>query len=234
MDGVMADRLIRFGVGDGSKRAATWKCWNTKGTNDVYVACRELGGALKTSLHESGSWHVAFSWDYLEKNADFPSTEWPTRYIEKWPKPPDIATGVTLAYRIVTPAASVTTAVVPDQTTGVLWIAPAADGFAVEIDILISRPSAVLRSWPGRTSMGTQLVGSFLTEAGDTVWVVNWTIPVPDSKEPLTGRGRFFKGRSAADLAEPNVRAILFGDEPDGSRKMIDCVFPPAAGSEAM
>src|SRR5215468_9194933 len=54
---------IRFDVsGEGGRRAASWKCWAEigRGKNDVYVACRGLGGVIKTSLHESGDWLVDY------------------------------------------------------------------------------------------------------------------------------------------------------------------------------
>lgn len=80
----MTELAIRFGVGDGQRRAATWKCWavDGPGRNDVYLACRELRGAMKASLHKSGRWHVAFDQQFLERNAV--REEWPTRFMETW------------------------------------------------------------------------------------------------------------------------------------------------------
>ena len=46
----VADVVIGFSVGDGQRRrAATWRCWAAQGLgrNDVYLAYRELRGALK-------------------------------------------------------------------------------------------------------------------------------------------------------------------------------------------
>lgn len=65
----MADRALRFGVSNGiDRRAATWKLWTEPkdGKFDVYLACRALGGSLKTSMHQSGQWHVAYSKETFE------------------------------------------------------------------------------------------------------------------------------------------------------------------------
>ena len=59
---------LRFAVRAVSgHRAATWKVWTLGGEkNDVYVACRGLGGQLKASLHQSGQWHVSFTKQFFE------------------------------------------------------------------------------------------------------------------------------------------------------------------------
>lgn len=66
----MAKRSLRFGIHDGfTRRAATWKVWTetANGNSDVYLACRALGGSLKASLHQSGSWHIAIRQEHLNK-----------------------------------------------------------------------------------------------------------------------------------------------------------------------
>jgi hypothetical protein len=57
--------VARFGVGSADgPRSAVWRLWTGKGTSDVYVAARTLGGNLKVSLHESGVWRYAFTKEY--------------------------------------------------------------------------------------------------------------------------------------------------------------------------
>ena len=66
----MAEQSLRFGVTNvADKRAATWKCWTlSSGDSDVYLACRETGKAMKTSLHASGQWHHAYTGEFFEAN----------------------------------------------------------------------------------------------------------------------------------------------------------------------
>jgi len=82
----MGKQALRFVIHDGAgNRAATWKLWTKTGAgrSEVYLACRELRGTLKASLHESGHWHIAYPqqvFEELVKDA-IPKSE--DRYIEK-------------------------------------------------------------------------------------------------------------------------------------------------------
>jgi hypothetical protein len=161
---------IRFSVGDGQhRRAATWRCWAAQGLakNDVYLACRELKGALKASLHQSGQWHIAFDGLFLQRNAV--SEEWPTRFITSWDRPQQTAPGLTLAYRIITPFATVNAKISPEHDKGIVWIQPPPVGHAVETVVIITTAGTTTTDWPSKRSMGTQLVGRFQLDNGDTV-----------------------------------------------------------------
>jgi len=110
----MAEWSIRFGITDGEGHcASTWKLWTDKGMgkSDVYLTCRALGGKLKTSLHDSGSWHIAYTPNTFKEKVEGAVAKQRDRFIEKWPRPKPIAKGVTLAYRIVTPWSSVTSSI---------------------------------------------------------------------------------------------------------------------------
>ena len=132
----MADFAVRFTVRNQSgQRAATWKCWSQAGKEDVYLACRELGGALKTSLHESGRWHTAYFEGFFEGSVPEEHRTERGRFIDQWQRPEPIAPGVTLAYRIVTPWSSVTA---PDEESGSLVSVPAPpEGRAIEFDVFL-------------------------------------------------------------------------------------------------
>ncbi len=223
----MPEEAIRFGVGDGvSRRAATWKCWANRGAgkNDVYLSCRELGGALKTSLHASGRWHTSFDRKFLEANAI--QEEWPSRFVMGWDRPDDLAQGVTLAYRIVTPFAAVNAAVDPERLSGIVWIQPPPEGRAVETAVVIRRSRVSTTNWPGKRSMNTSLVGHFDLDNGDTVWLVTRVthLTTMPSLNVSANRVRFFHGKGEADVKGPGLRGIVFGSEPDGSRVMYEVV----------
>ncbi|MDY0088496.1 MAG: hypothetical protein RBS78_08120 [Coriobacteriia bacterium] len=230
----MADQVLRFSVGaaDGN-RAASWRVWSPsgRGKSDVYLACRSLGGALKTSLHESGSWHVGFIRDYVEANLDEADPKYADPYLQRWPRPAEIAPGVTLAYRILVMSSAVTGSGSNVGNTPMSWIPAPPAGMAVEITVLLTTAEATGRSWPGRDSMGTELVGSYLLDNGETVWVVHRAIDAPAIDLPATGRTAFFNGKCADDLNGPDVRALVFGDAADGSRGFVDCAVrgPSAA-----
>jgi len=71
--------------------------------------------------------------------------------------------------------------------------------------------------------MGTKPVGSYKLSIEETVWVVYWVIDSPDLSAANKGIGRFYKGRGKKDLEPGNLRALVFGEEPDGSRVIYDC-----------
>ena len=102
----MPQQSLRFSVRDqDGNRAATWKLLTHTGSgkHDVYLTCRSLGGALKSSLHQSGSWHIGFIRDFLEKNLEDGHPKRNDPYIDRWARPTETGPGVTLAYRIVVP-----------------------------------------------------------------------------------------------------------------------------------
>ena len=145
------------------------------------------------------------------------------RYIEKWPRPSDIAPGITLAFRIVTPWSAVSTPIKKDKLKGVTWLPNAPEPKATEIDILITKPTTQATGWPGRQSMGTSFIGSFPLENGETVWAVYFIVDMPDFSSLGRGTGKFFKGKDEKNLKEEGLRLLLFGTQPDGSRVMYDC-----------
>ncbi len=221
----MPQRVLRFGIRDDQgMRAATWKLWTEAagGKSELYLACRAPGGALKASLHESGRWHVAYSRETFEKRVKdaLPGKD---RFIQRWSKPPEIDPGVTLAYRIVTPWSAPTIPVEAESRKDFVWLPNAPEPNATEIDIFIIGPHTTVTNWPGKRSHGTFLVGSFPLENGDTVWAVHWVVPMPDLTKPGSGSGRFYRGRTEADLQSDAVRALVFGEAPDGSRVIYDC-----------
>jgi hypothetical protein len=224
----MPEIALRFGLSNGAGlRAATWKLWtnNTDGKFDVYLANRALGDTLKASLHESGQWHIAYSQKTFEEQVQGAIPQQDKRFIETWPRPPEIEPGITLAYVIITPSAGVTAPIDPKFDKKIQWLRNAPEGKATEIAILIAKPEKKFEAgdWPGKASRGTSLIGSFPLANGETVWVVGTHVPQPDIKVAGPGVGRFYKGKSREDLKDANLRVIVFGDGPAGSRVMYDC-----------
>jgi len=220
----MPEQAIRFGISDGSeRRATTWKLWTPSGKSDVYLACRPLGGKLKASLHQSGCWQVAYSQEFFQENVEGHISSQQDRFLERWPRPRLIAPGVTLAFRIVTPYSAVTIPI-SDSDKNITWLPNCPPQRATEIDVFIVSSMTPVSGWPGKNKMKTNPVGSYRLANGESVWVVYWVVDMPDLSSATKGVGRFYKGGSEEDLKSDNLRAIVFGKEPDGSRVMYDCV----------
>lgn len=219
----MPQEAIRFGVRALSgHRASTWKVWSANAPkHDVYLACREMKGEFKASMHQSGNWHISFS-KSLHADGFADASERPdSRFFDTWPRPPEIGPGITLAFRVVVPWFSATIEV-KEEEVDVVWVAPAGKGYAIEFAILITSPTCVVSGWPAKRSMKSELVGSFSLATGETVWVVHTTMPV-QTPPPIRGTARFFRDASRANLLDSHgLRAVSFGEVPDGSRVMYD------------
>jgi len=220
----MAEQAIRFSVcSDDGFRAASWKCWTPSGKEDVYLTCRELGGALKASLHGSGSWHFAYAQSFFETSISETDRTERGRFIDLWQRPSPLAAGVILAFRIVTPWTSVCT---PHEVSEpIVRVDPPSEGCAIEFDLFLVNRETLVSGWPGKEKMGTKFVGSYTLPSGASVWVVYWDIPMPQLPA-IPGTAKFFQGRSIKDLEDlkdGSLRILAFGDEPDGSKVIYDC-----------
>ena len=214
-------------------RAAMWGVVTKVGSgkSDVYLFCRSLGGALKASLHESGSWHLGFLRDFAEESFDVDHPRRKDPYIEIWPRPSAIAGGLVLAYRILVPSSGVSVPITGEEPSSIIWLPAAPNGKATEVLIILASKAAKITSWPGATSMGTQLAGRMGLDNGDTAWVVHHVVDVPEVQLP-TGSTSWFQGKSKDDLAGASLRAVVFGSSADGSRIMIDtAVEVPGEGA---
>ncbi len=212
---------LKFGVRAISGRcAATWRVWSNGGTeNDVYVACRALGGELKASLHQSGQWHISYSKRFFADGFQ-PAHRPSTRFPDTWSRPEPIRPGFTVAHRIVVPWYAATSRPY-GQHEDVLWVPPAPEGHAVEFTIIFTDLRAPTGEWPGSRSMKSGLVGSFPLPSGELVWVV-WTVQPFSLPENIAGAPKYFKGNGRRSLTLGNLRAVAFAHHSDGSRVMYD------------
>jgi hypothetical protein len=165
--------------------------------HDVYLACRELRGALKASFHQSGNWHIAFSPGFYERSFEEDSSRPASRFSERWPRPHEIAPGITLAFRIVVPWFSAT--VRDEEKEDIFWVPSAAEGYAIEFTVFITSSGCIVTNWPGKKSMNSKFVGSIPLFSGETIWVVHTTTPI-QIPEPMQGKGCFFKGVDSSAL----------------------------------
>ena len=222
----MPQRSIRFGVRKNeSLHSATWKLWTNLSGNrsEIYLACRELGGELKASMHHSGEWHVAFCSNSFEEKVEGAISGLNSRFVEKWPRPPELAEGITLAFRIVTPESAVSSVSKVKKPNKLVWVPAPPEGKAIEIYICITTPKSNFSDWPGKDSMATELLGSIRLNNDDTVWVVSKNIEYPDLSNLSNGAVQLFKGKSKNDIKDAgNLRALIFGRNQDGSRVIYD------------
>jgi hypothetical protein len=211
---------FRFGVRDGDRRAATWVVTKPSATtSDIYVACRELNGAIHFSMHQSGSWHMAYERQKLSELFD-PAPDPMDRFIKTWPRP--AGDGQILAFRIITPMVAVSV-LDPRVPPKVKWISvPGLGRATVFFGVLVPGPVDE-SSWPGRAD-GTRLVGAMNVDIRGSLYVVENDVPFPKMPAPMTlPAPRYFRGKSEADLlARAGQRMLGMNFEDNGSLTLFD------------
>ena len=101
-----SEKVVRFAVRKGDRRAATWRLWSARNTRDVYLLVRETGQALKVSFHlETGDWAVAFTDHYVEADGRWIPER--GRRFHRFGPSAETIPGVVEAYRILVPTEGV-------------------------------------------------------------------------------------------------------------------------------
>lgn len=211
----MPEQHVSFSVADfrAARRAGTWKCFAPTHKREIYLACRELDGGLKVSLHASGSLNVAFA----KRREDLfaPEHAPATRFIVQ-SQLPSAVSGVRVACRIVTPHTSVSVPM-SAMDRGITYRLSPGRELAIETLIVVAEPNAVkLGGWPGKNK-GVSAVGCLRFPDGSEGWVVSRSIVHSLAPHAINGTARFFKGASKENLSERNLRMLSFGSHSDGS-----------------
>jgi hypothetical protein len=217
------EKAVRFAISDmAGHRAACWKLFSSGKKSDVYLTCRELGKMLKASIHESGACHVAFTRQAFEKrHLSLPAGQ-TDRFIQKWPRPDPLGGGVTLVYRILTSQMAVCAPTAGDKRD-TIYVPNCVPGYFTEVAILLTSGGATLTDWPGKNRMGTALIGSYPLGDTERVWAVYRTVPVP-TISPEQGTGQLPIDVTFRELRSAQKRAFIFGDQPDGSRVILETI----------
>ena len=84
---------------DGTDHCSTvWGIFSAKRSADMYICPRMLGGAVKVSLHQSGSWHVGLTAEGATNLSCGESRHW-----DIWKRGGDIAPGTVRAWYLLIP-----------------------------------------------------------------------------------------------------------------------------------
>lgn len=236
--GRSGEEVVRFAVGGPNEpRSFVWRIWTGKGTSDVYVAIRALGGVLKVSLHESGVWRYAFTKEFSEargkKDAD--------RVIERWVRPQPLYGGVTSAFEIVMPSAELALPRQPLPESArkhlkkVTWLRPAPEGHAKHIIVMYTEPGEPV------PETDVEILANFPLPDGRTVSVTVFEFPVSaDNQQKLEAARRAIaegmrqssmEGQAALQ-AELELRGYLYGHNEHGTRFFIDIAGDPVLDTD--
>lgn len=219
----MTEHSIRFAIrAEDGRTSDIWKCWTATGTGkrDVYLTSRPLGNnALKLSLHEGGQWHVAF--DSQKRDILFtPETAPPSRFLGKWQRPSAGSDPFVFGSRVLFPwSCPMDNAADAPQST--VWIPCAPARQMVEVAVFLLNVQTPPDDWPGKSSMGTLLVGFLPLEGHGQVAIVYRVCPMWDSAPEQRVTPSYFRDKSKSDIVDAN-RMVAWGEEADGSITFIE------------
>jgi hypothetical protein len=161
------------------------------------------------------------------------------RAFDKWTRPPEFAPGLTLAFDIVVPASEVTIPQHPAEAnaavrgTEIVWVPPAPAGYETHLTVLFTTAeatAATLPDWPGRSTMGSQLIFRAELPNTESVWLVTYDQPMrEENRQQLEGYKHAIitalKRQIGADAYSkiPEPRGYLYGHNEQGQwRFFID------------
>jgi hypothetical protein len=220
--------VARFAVGAAAcPRSAAWRLWTGKGTSDVYIAARTLGGDLKASLHESGVWRFASTKESWERRG---STAAADRVIERWKRPPPIEGG-TPAFMVIVPSGEIglprhpLTAKAKKYTKNVVWVPPAPEGFATHFIVMYTGPGGP------EPSAQDRFVDRFKLPNGQTIIILIQEHAISEADKQQLEAGRQAIAEAVRQGPEADRAALeawleprtwLYGHNEIGTRFFID------------
>jgi hypothetical protein len=91
-------RRLQLG-GDEGRCSTVWGVFSAKHSADFYICPRMAGGAVKISLHQSGSWHAGLTLEHVRQNQIVDSRHW-----DVWERGQnDLAPGTLRAWYLLLP-----------------------------------------------------------------------------------------------------------------------------------
>jgi len=164
--------------------------------------------------------------------------------VEKWDRPPELASGVTKAFEIIVPASEITTPNHPGAEAAfrkafsgrkIFWIDSPSQGREIHFMVVFTAPEVTdttlpLSGWPARDSLGSRLIAYKELTNSQTVWLVAYETSTSEENQQLVTEWKqtilsaFIEklGRGAyAEVLEPKM--YLYGrNNQDGTRFYVD------------
>lgn len=219
----MKPQELRLAVGgSGIARSGIWKFWSTR-TGDVYIACREMRGGFKVSIHSSGLCNAGFSSEYAKGTLREYGVWSGSRHIEQWRIVRPV-TQPTMAARLFIPGSEVRVLANHEKhSPRITWIPLPSPDKTVCIEVVLARSQDQFRSEDcGRIFTARWALGS-----GESLWVGHQTIDTPrDVLEGIatqrSGDRIQLDGRAEWNRDHPQGRLLVFGPNIGGWVSFID------------
>ena len=129
---------VATGTSDRQLSSAIWRIWQGKNNDDIYIAVRQIAGAVKCSLHPNRYCYVGFTKQFAELLKAGGRHVPPNRAWTSWERPVTPADGFLFVAEIWLPPAPIYT--LSERVPKSMWlIEPPGEGKAVVINIVYSR-----------------------------------------------------------------------------------------------
>ncbi len=122
----------------------------------VYIFARNLGGALKASLHPNTEWRIAFDRDYAESEDFERRVGLEDRLIVSWPRPAPLYPGLTLGFRVLVVPDPEPRDEVPHAAT--LWCPTPPEGELAVFGVFLETDAGAFDVWQSRQAKPTEVL----------------------------------------------------------------------------
>lgn len=159
----------RIQLTDGGRRQSTvWRIFSARHAADLYITPLMVGGAVKVSLHQSGSWNVGLTAEHAAQSG----IQAHTRHWEVWKRGggEDVGPGLTRAWYLMIPDEELRVGVPDPKAYPIPAVGP---GHAASIEVLIA-----LNDGPTLVFEETAIIGLWrLAGRAESCLVISRRIP---------------------------------------------------------
>jgi hypothetical protein len=199
------------------------------GPSDVYLADRESGRFLKTSLHESGNWRTAVTEEAVA-SGKIRLPDGTDRKVTAWERPAMLEKGLTVAYWIATPSSELRTSAVKPPSKHVHWVKDPGPGKVVQFAVVLASNTSnnIVISDPG--PQDEHLLDQIRLRNGEIVGVISRIADLSENATTIirAAVGSWTLHDPSGGPADPSVRVrcMMFVEGLDGGEGLIDLAIP--------
>ncbi len=169
----------RLQLTDGANRCSTvWRVFSAKNAADMYVVPLMFGGAVKVSLHATGSWQAGL----VNANpAHVSSNE--SRHWDIWKRGPELAPGTVRGWYLIIPDQELRTGPADAQAH---CIPPVGSGHAVSIEFLMMANQGLTTEFDDAHIIGRWI----LSGRDESCLLISRRIPWPEDNQVWANAAR--------------------------------------------
>jgi hypothetical protein len=185
---------------------------------DVYVAARTVADLFKVSLHASGRWRYAITEKQAKLQGLAPAEQ---RAIHRWNRPDPRPDGTTLAFRIhVSPADLRPMRRTRELEREISWVEPPQRGFVNQFTLLLAQHEHSYQNALWTAALGVEWAVLLQEVVRESEW---YRTELPAQRRRILEDLSFRPSGIDDDL-----RLVMFGGAPDGSRFFLDAAIDDA------